>query len=67
MAFVGMASLVAATTHAPLTAAVLAIELSGSTAITLPVLFAVGLSALVARRLDPDNIYEVESAEHAEH
>ncbi|MFO0561343.1 MAG: chloride channel protein, partial [Polyangiales bacterium] len=32
MAFVGMASLVAATTHAPLTAAVLAIELSGSTA-----------------------------------
>jgi CIC family chloride channel protein len=67
MAFVGMSSLVAATTHAPLTAAVLAIELSGSTAITLPVLFAVGLSALVARRLDPDNIYEVESAEHAEH
>jgi CIC family chloride channel protein len=63
MAFVGMASLVAATTHAPLTATVLAIELSGSTALVLPVLLAVGLAALVARRLDPDNIYEVEGAE----
>lgn len=63
MAFVGMASMVAATTHAPLTAAVLAIELSGSAALSLPLLFAVGLSSLVARRLDPDNIYEVEGAE----
>jgi len=46
-----------------LTAAVLAIELSESAALVLPVLLAVGLSALVARRLDPDNIHEVEGAE----
>lgn len=64
MAFVGMASMVAATTHAPLTAAVLAIELSGSARLTLPLLLAVGLSSLVARRLDEDNIYEIESTAH---
>lgn len=60
MAFVGMASMIAATTHAPLTAAVLAIELSGSAGLTIPLLLAVGLSSLVARRLDPENIYEIE-------
>lgn len=64
MAFVGMASMIAATTHAPLTAAVLAIELSGSAGLTLPLLLAVGLSSLVARRLDEDNIYEIEREAH---
>jgi CIC family chloride channel protein len=62
LAFVGMAAMVAATTHAPLTAAVLIIELSRSSALTLPLLLATGLASLVARRFDAENIYALEAA-----
>lgn len=60
LAFVGMASMIAATTHAPLTATVLAIELSQSHRLALPLLLANGLAMLVARRLDEGSVYGVE-------
>ena len=60
LAFVGMAALVAATTHAPLTATVLVIELSRSYALALPLLLATGLAMLVARRFEEASVYGVE-------
>lgn len=59
-ALVGMAAVVAATTHAPMMAAVLAYELSGDYAIVLPLLLATGTSTLVARALRRDSIYTSE-------
>lgn len=59
-ALVGMAALTAATTHAPLMAAVLVFELSGDYAIVLPLLLATAVAAVVARRLRRDSIYTEE-------
>ena len=58
---VGMAASVAATTHAPLMAAVFVFEVSGDYALVLPLLVATGISSVVSRRLSPDSIYEAEA------
>ena len=59
-ALVGMAAAIAATTHAPLMAAVLAFELSGDYAIVLPLVIATAAATLVSRRLGPDSVYTSE-------
>jgi len=59
-ALVGMAAAIAAATHAPLMAAILAFELSGDYAVVLPLVLATALAAAVARALHPDSIYTAE-------
>jgi CIC family chloride channel protein len=59
-ALVGLAAAMAATTHAPLTAAVLACELSGDYALVPPLLVATALAAAWARRLYVDSVYTAE-------
>jgi CIC family chloride channel protein len=59
-ALVGLAAAMAATTHAPLTGAVLACELSGDYALMLPLLVATALAAAWARRLYVHSVYTVE-------
>jgi CIC family chloride channel protein len=59
-ALVGLAAAMAATTHAPLTGAVLACELSGDYALMLPLLVATALAAYWARRLYVDSVYTAE-------
>ncbi len=59
-ALVGLAAALAATTHAPLTATVLACELSGDWALVLPVLLASSIAAGLARRLYIDSVYTAE-------
>lgn len=56
-ALVGMAAFTAATTHAPLLAAVMVFELSGDYAVVLPLIVACATATLVAARLRPDSIY----------
>ncbi|MEZ4362153.1 MAG: chloride channel protein [Kofleriaceae bacterium] len=57
---VGMAGATAATTHAPLMAAVMIFELSGDYAIALPLVVAVAIATIISRRLRPDSIYTAE-------
>lgn len=57
---VGMAAAVAATTHAPLMAAVLAFEVSGDYAVVLPLVLATAIATGLARRLDLDSVYTAE-------
>ena len=59
-ALVGLAAALAATTHAPMTAAILACELSGDYALALPLLATCALSAALARRLYIDSVYTAE-------
>ena len=59
-ALVGLAAAMAATTHAPLTGAVLACELSGDYALMIPLLVATPLAAAWARRLYVDSVYTAE-------
>ncbi len=59
-ALVGMAAATAATTHAPLMAAVLAFELSGDYAIALPLLLATSIATATSRTLRRDSIYTAE-------
>jgi CIC family chloride channel protein len=59
-ALIGLAAAMAATTHAPLTGAVLACELSGDYALVLPLLVATGVAAACARRLYVDSVYTAE-------
>jgi len=59
-ALVGMAAAIAATTHAPLMAAVMAFELSGDYAIALPLVLATAIATLVSRALRRDSIYTAE-------
>ncbi|HEY4057957.1 MAG TPA: chloride channel protein [Kofleriaceae bacterium] len=59
-ALVGMAAAIAATTHAPLMAAVLAFELSGDYAVVLPLALATVLATALAKRLLPESIYQEE-------
>lgn len=61
-ALVGMAAVVAATTHAPLTAAVLVFEVTGDYAIVLPLLVAVSAATAIARALRPNSLYMDELA-----
>ena len=59
-ALVGLGAALAATTHAPIMAAVLACELSGDFALVLPLLLSCALAAGIARRLYVDNMYSAE-------
>ena len=59
-ALVGLAACLAATTHAPLTATILACEISGDWALVLPLLVACALAAGIARRLYIDSVYTAE-------
>lgn len=61
-ALVGMAAFTAATTHAPLLAAVMIFELSGDYAVALPLIAACATATLIAARLRPDSIYVEELA-----
>jgi CIC family chloride channel protein len=62
-ALVGMSAAIAATTHAPLMAAVMVFELSGDYAIVLPLVLATAVATLVSRRLGRDSIYTKELRE----
>jgi len=59
-ALVGMAAATAATTHAPMMAAVMVFELSGDYAIALPLVLATALATFMSRRLRRDSIYTAE-------
>jgi chloride channel protein, CIC family len=61
-ALIGMAAMCAATTHAPLMAAVLVFELSGDYSIVLPLLLATGTATLVSRRIRGTSMYMDELA-----
>jgi CIC family chloride channel protein len=57
---VGMAAAIAASIHAPLTAAVLVFELSGDYGIVLPLLLATCVSMTMSRLLRSKSVYEAE-------
>jgi CIC family chloride channel protein len=59
-ALVGMAVITAATTHAPLMAAVMAFELSGDYAIALPLVIATAVASGASHALRHDSIYGAE-------
>ncbi|HEY2030560.1 MAG TPA: chloride channel protein [Myxococcales bacterium] len=59
-ALAGMATMVAATTHAPLMAATLAFELSGDYSLVIPLLASTAIAALLSRRLREDSVYTEE-------
>jgi len=59
-ALVGMAATTAASTHAPLMAAVMAFELSGDYAVVLPLILATATAALLSKALRRDSIYTAE-------
>lgn len=59
-ALVGMAAAIAAGTHAPLMAAILAFELSGDYAVVLPLVLATAIATTLARMLNRDSIYTAE-------
>ncbi len=56
-ALVGMGAVLAGTTHAPLTAAVMVFEMTLDYGVALPLLVGAGISALVATRLAADSVY----------
>lgn len=56
-ALAGMAGVVAATTHAPLSGMMLAYELTGDYSMILPLMLASTLATLVARSIDRDSAY----------
>ncbi len=56
-ALVGMGSMLAATTHSPLLAMIMALEISLNYSIMPPLMLACVVSTLVARRMHPDSIY----------
>jgi len=58
-ALVGMAGMVAATTHAPITALLIIFEMTSDYRIILPLMITVVFSALLARKLFPHSIYTV--------
>lgn len=59
-ALVGMAAATAATTHAPLMAAVMVFELSGDYAIVLPLVLATAVATATSRSMRRDSIYGAE-------
>lgn len=59
-ALVGMAAMIAATTHAPLMATVLVFELSGDYAIVLPLLTACAIATVLSTKLHRESIYTEE-------
>jgi CIC family chloride channel protein len=63
-ALLGMAAMTAATTHAPVMAAVMVFELTGDYAIVLPLLVTTATATLLSRRLRHDSIYTDELRRH---
>ena len=59
-ALVGMAAVIASTTHAPLTAAAIVFEFTGDTSLLPPLLLAATLATLVGRRIAPESVYTAE-------
>lgn len=53
----GMAGVVAGATHAPLTAILMAFEMTGDYALILPIMLTSTVAFVVARRLHPESIY----------
>jgi CIC family chloride channel protein len=58
-ALVGMAGMLAAATHAPITALLIIFEMTSDYRIILPLMVTVVFSALLARRLFPHSVYTV--------
>lgn len=56
-ALVGMAAVFAAAVRAPLTAIVIAFELTGGYQLVLPLMLATGLATFIADRMQPDSVY----------
>jgi CBS domain-containing protein len=56
-ALVGMAGVLAASTHSPITAMILLIEITGDYKIVLPVMIVVTLATIVGRSLKQDSLY----------
>ncbi len=56
-ALVGMAAVVAATTHAPLTAILILFEITRNYYVVLPIMLAAVLATVVSQMIDPDSIY----------
>lgn len=59
-ALVGMAAATAASTHAPLTAAVLIFEVSGDYPLVVPLVLATAMAVAMSRRLGGESLYETE-------
>jgi CIC family chloride channel protein len=59
-AMVGMAGVLAATTHAPLMSAVMLVELSGDYRLLLPMFLSATLALTISRRLESESIYTEE-------
>ena len=57
LALVGMAAVLAGTTHAPLTAILIVYELTQSYQVILPLMFAAVISTIVARSINRNSIY----------
>lgn len=62
-ALVGMAAVVAATTHAPLTAILIVYEITQSYEVILPLMFAAVISTIVARLVFRESVYTVRLTE----
>ena len=56
-ALVGMGAVVAAATGAPITGILIVFEMTNDYAIVLPLMLSVAIAHLVARHLEPDNLY----------
>jgi CIC family chloride channel protein len=63
-ALVGMAALLAAAVHAPLTAIILLFEMTNDYHIILPLMFAVAVSLVLSQRLQKDSVYMMGLARH---
>jgi len=58
-ALVGMGTMVAAATHAPITAILLVFEMTNDYAITIPLMISVTLGYVIARRIESDSLYSL--------
>lgn len=61
-ALIGMAGVLAAATHSPITAMILLIEVTGDYRVVLPVMVVVTLASLVGRSLKEDSLYTLKLA-----
>jgi CIC family chloride channel protein len=69
-ALVGMAAMVGAATHAPITAILIVFEMTNDYAIVLPLMMATVIATVVARHLERDSLYSGwlrRRGEHLEH
>ncbi|MEE9129740.1 MAG: chloride channel protein [Phycisphaerales bacterium] len=66
-ALVGMAAVVAATTHAPLTAILIVYEITGSYQIILPLMLAAVISTIVSQLISRQSIYTLKLARRGVH